>query len=183
MAATGDVVILLGCPATSDAAFWKPLREVVSGRLVNGFSEQDGVLRYLHRVEVAVKRECNVGGRTCRCRTGGDCCGGRGECGFVGDRGGTRRLRDEAPSDSGTRGVPMECLLNKESVKRITMTNDGEMTNKRCALALVYQLTYSCFRTWWRVSLQSLAAAAQSSPQLTPRTRSPSKNGSWINYE
>ncbi|KAK8798623.1 hypothetical protein WA588_003703 [Blastocystis sp. NMH] len=44
-------VILLGCPAPSDAAFWQPLRAVVSGRLVNGFSRQDGVLRYLHRIE------------------------------------------------------------------------------------------------------------------------------------
>ena len=86
----GDVVILLGCPATSDATFWKPLREVVSGRLVNGFSRQDGVLRYLHRIEVSEKRECDVGGRACDCRTGGGCCGKCGECGSVGDRGGTR---------------------------------------------------------------------------------------------
>ena len=91
----------------------------------------------------------------------------------------TRRSSKRFWRKWGSAGV----FVNKESVKRINVTNDCEMTNKRCALARVYQLTYSCFKTCCSVSLHSFAAAAQSSPQLTPRTRSPSKKGSLTNYE
>lgn len=153
-AAAGDVVILLGCPAPSDAAFWQPLRAVVSGRLVNGFSRQDGVLRYLHRIEVGVEKTWEVGGGTSGGRTGGDRGGGRGERGSVGGGEGARRLLRGSCGwcwrewvfagvfvriiDGCTRVCNRHqntqfCIANKEDVKRINMTDDGEMTNKRCA--------------------------------------------------
>ena len=147
-------MILLGCPAPSDAAFWRPLRAVVSGRLVNGFSRQDGVLRYLHRIEVGVEKTWEVGGGASGGGVGGDRGGGRGERGSVGGGGGARRLREEAAGGVGESGFLLVCLFwiidgctrvcnthqntqfciaNKEDVKRINMTDDGEMTNKRCA--------------------------------------------------
>lgn len=48
--------MLLGCPSSVDAAQWEQYRQVVSGRLVNGFSMNDGVLCYLHRVDVRERR-------------------------------------------------------------------------------------------------------------------------------
>ncbi len=48
----GLVVVLLGCPASTDKELWMSLRQVVSGRLVNGYSKNDGILCYLHRIEV-----------------------------------------------------------------------------------------------------------------------------------
>ena len=46
------IVVLLGCPASTDKELWMSLRQVVSGRLVNGYSKNDGILCYLHRIEV-----------------------------------------------------------------------------------------------------------------------------------
>lgn len=42
-------VVLLGCPAPSDSADWRKMRSVVSGRLVNVYSENDYVLAFLYR--------------------------------------------------------------------------------------------------------------------------------------
>ena len=50
------VVILLGCPCSAEVDLWKTFRRVVQGRLVNGFSRNDGILCYLHRIEVSVER-------------------------------------------------------------------------------------------------------------------------------
>ncbi|KNB44867.1 hypothetical protein JH06_1589 [Blastocystis sp. subtype 4] len=47
-------VVLLGCPASTDKELWMSLRQVVSGRLVNGYSKNDGILCYLHRIESGV---------------------------------------------------------------------------------------------------------------------------------
>lgn len=41
--------ILLGCPASSDSADWRSMRAVVSGRLVNVYSENDYLLAFLYR--------------------------------------------------------------------------------------------------------------------------------------
>ncbi len=43
---------LLGCPSSVDVEQWRQYRQVVSGRLVNGYSMEDGFLYYLHRIEV-----------------------------------------------------------------------------------------------------------------------------------
>ncbi|KAF2093323.1 DUF726-domain-containing protein, partial [Rhizodiscina lignyota] len=42
-------VVLLGCPASSDSADWRKMRAVVSGRLVNVYSENDYLLAFLYR--------------------------------------------------------------------------------------------------------------------------------------
>lgn len=42
-------VVLLGCPAPSDSADWRRMRSVVSGRLVNVYSENDYILAFLYR--------------------------------------------------------------------------------------------------------------------------------------
>jgi hypothetical protein len=42
-------VVLLGCPAPSDSADWRKMRSVVSGRLVNVYSENDYILAFLYR--------------------------------------------------------------------------------------------------------------------------------------
>ncbi|CAO2651216.1 Nn.00g095130.m01.CDS01 [Neocucurbitaria sp. VM-36] len=42
-------VVLLGAPCPSDAADWRRIRAVVSGRVVNVFSKQDYILGFLYR--------------------------------------------------------------------------------------------------------------------------------------
>lgn len=42
-------VVLLGAPCPSDAADWRKIRSVVSGRVVNVFSTQDYILGFLYR--------------------------------------------------------------------------------------------------------------------------------------
>jgi hypothetical protein len=42
-------VVLLGAPCPSDAADWRRMRSVVSGRVVNVFSKQDYILAFLYR--------------------------------------------------------------------------------------------------------------------------------------
>ncbi|QDS74031.1 hypothetical protein FKW77_009019 [Venturia effusa] len=42
-------VVLLGCPAPSDSSDWRKMRSVVSGRLVNVYSENDYILAFLYR--------------------------------------------------------------------------------------------------------------------------------------
>jgi hypothetical protein len=42
-------VVLLGCPAPSHSADWRKMRSVVSGRLVNVYSENDYILAFLYR--------------------------------------------------------------------------------------------------------------------------------------
>ncbi|KAE8444440.1 hypothetical protein EG329_000531 [Mollisiaceae sp. DMI_Dod_QoI] len=44
-----ESVVLMGTPAPSDAAVWRALRSVVSGRLVNVYSENDYILAFLYR--------------------------------------------------------------------------------------------------------------------------------------
>lgn len=44
-----DSVIVMGAPMPSDAAEWRTLRSVVSGRFVNVFSENDYILAFLYR--------------------------------------------------------------------------------------------------------------------------------------
>lgn len=44
-----ESVALMGTPAPSDAKIWRALRSVVSGRLVNVYSENDYVLAFLYR--------------------------------------------------------------------------------------------------------------------------------------
>ncbi|CAM9249144.1 unnamed protein product, partial [Phaeothamnion confervicola] len=41
--------VLLGAPVGCDAAEWTAVAAMVAGRVVNGFSSQDWLLRYLHR--------------------------------------------------------------------------------------------------------------------------------------
>lgn len=48
------VVILLGCPAKADVKKWSEYRQVISGRFVNGYSKNDGMLYYFHRIEVGL---------------------------------------------------------------------------------------------------------------------------------
>ena len=45
-------MVLLGCPSSVDVEQWRQYRQVVSGRLVNGYSMEDGFLYYLHLIEV-----------------------------------------------------------------------------------------------------------------------------------
>jgi hypothetical protein len=44
-----DSVVVMGAPMPSDAADWRTLRSVVSGRFVNVFSENDYILAFLYR--------------------------------------------------------------------------------------------------------------------------------------
>ncbi|KAF2433981.1 DUF726-domain-containing protein [Tothia fuscella] len=44
-----ESVVLLGAPAPSDSADWRKMRSVVSGRLVNVYSENDYILGFLYR--------------------------------------------------------------------------------------------------------------------------------------
>jgi len=41
--------VLIGTPAPSDAAVWRAMRSVVSGRLINVYSENDYILAFLYR--------------------------------------------------------------------------------------------------------------------------------------
>lgn len=44
-----ESVVILGAPAPSDSADWRKLRSVVSGRLVNVYSDTDYILGFLYR--------------------------------------------------------------------------------------------------------------------------------------
>ncbi|KAJ5702219.1 hypothetical protein N7488_009767 [Penicillium malachiteum] len=44
-----ESVILMGSPTPSDADYWQRIRSVVSGRVVNVYSENDSVLAFLYR--------------------------------------------------------------------------------------------------------------------------------------
>lgn len=44
-----ESVVLMGTPAPSDAAVWRAMRSVVSGRFVNVYSENDYILAFLYR--------------------------------------------------------------------------------------------------------------------------------------
>ena len=44
-----ESVIVLGSPTPSDAEYWRRIRSVVSGRVVNVYSENDSVLGFLYR--------------------------------------------------------------------------------------------------------------------------------------
>ncbi|PBP23714.1 DUF726-domain-containing protein [Diplocarpon rosae] len=44
-----ESAVLIGTPAPSDAAVWRAMRSVVSGRLVNAYSENDYILAFLYR--------------------------------------------------------------------------------------------------------------------------------------
>ena len=44
-----ECAVLIGTPAPSDAAVWRSMRSVVSGRLVNVYSENDYILAFLYR--------------------------------------------------------------------------------------------------------------------------------------
>ena len=44
-----ESVVMMGTPAPSDAADWRAMRSVVSGRLVNVYSENDYILAFLYR--------------------------------------------------------------------------------------------------------------------------------------
>ncbi|KAH6721981.1 hypothetical protein BKA61DRAFT_538754 [Leptodontidium sp. MPI-SDFR-AT-0119] len=44
-----ESAVLIGTPAPSDAAVWRSMRSVVSGRLVNVYSENDYILAFLYR--------------------------------------------------------------------------------------------------------------------------------------
>jgi hypothetical protein len=44
-----ESVVLIGTPGPSDATVWRALRSVVSGRLVNVYSENDYILAFLYR--------------------------------------------------------------------------------------------------------------------------------------
>ncbi|CAL3973483.1 unnamed protein product [Diplocarpon coronariae] len=44
-----ESAVLIGTPAPSDAAVWRAMRSVVSGRLVNVYSENDYILAFLYR--------------------------------------------------------------------------------------------------------------------------------------
>lgn len=43
--------VLLGCPVSASAGDWGKVRQVVAGRLVNGFSRHDWILAGLHRLK------------------------------------------------------------------------------------------------------------------------------------
>jgi len=51
----GDV-ILLGAPVTASPDQWKPLGRIVSGRIVNGYSSSDWLLKFLYRTSSAAFR-------------------------------------------------------------------------------------------------------------------------------
>ncbi|EHB14721.1 Transmembrane and coiled-coil domain-containing protein 4 [Heterocephalus glaber] len=42
-------VVLLGAPVEGDPKHWKPFRKVVSGRIINGYSRGDWLLRFVYR--------------------------------------------------------------------------------------------------------------------------------------
>ncbi|XP_027698512.1 transmembrane and coiled-coil domain-containing protein 4-like isoform X1 [Vombatus ursinus] len=42
-------VILLGAPVEGEAKYWKPLKKVVSGRIINGYSRGDWLLSFVYR--------------------------------------------------------------------------------------------------------------------------------------
>jgi hypothetical protein len=44
-----ESVVLIGTPAPSDATVWRAMRSVVTGRLVNVYSENDYILAFLYR--------------------------------------------------------------------------------------------------------------------------------------
>lgn len=44
-----DSVVMMGAPAPSDSRVWLTLKSVVSGRLINVYSEQDYILGFLYR--------------------------------------------------------------------------------------------------------------------------------------
>ncbi|EXJ57562.1 hypothetical protein A1O7_07910 [Cladophialophora yegresii CBS 114405] len=48
-----DNVVLMGAPVPSDAAQWRAMRSVVSGRLINVYSTQDYILAFLYRTTAA----------------------------------------------------------------------------------------------------------------------------------
>jgi len=48
-----DNVVLMGAPVPSDADQWRVMRSVVSGRLINVYSEQDYILAFLYRTTSA----------------------------------------------------------------------------------------------------------------------------------
>lgn len=45
-----DSVVLMGCPCPSEAGTWSALKSVVSGRLVNVYSQSDYILGFAHRM-------------------------------------------------------------------------------------------------------------------------------------
>lgn len=45
-----DTVVIIGTPAPSDAAHWRTLRTVVSGKIFNVYSENDMVLGFVYRM-------------------------------------------------------------------------------------------------------------------------------------
>lgn len=51
----GDVV-LLGAPVTASPDQWRPLRRIVSGRIINGYSSSDWLLKFLYRTSSAAIR-------------------------------------------------------------------------------------------------------------------------------
>lgn len=51
----GDVV-LLGAPVTASPDQWRPLRRIVSGRIINGYSSSDWLLKFLYRTSTAAIR-------------------------------------------------------------------------------------------------------------------------------
>ncbi|XP_052226436.1 transmembrane and coiled-coil domain-containing protein 4-like isoform X3 [Dreissena polymorpha] len=44
-----EEVILLGAPVSGDVKLWKPLERIVSGKIVNGYSRSDWLLKFLFR--------------------------------------------------------------------------------------------------------------------------------------
>jgi len=44
-------VVLLGSPVSAEAGRWREVREVVAGRFVNAYSDQDWVLGLLYRLQ------------------------------------------------------------------------------------------------------------------------------------
>lgn len=49
-------VVLLGAPVTASLDQWKPLARVISGRVVNGYSSSDWLLKFLYRTSSAAIR-------------------------------------------------------------------------------------------------------------------------------
>ncbi|XP_044524640.1 transmembrane and coiled-coil domain-containing protein 4 [Gracilinanus agilis] len=42
-------IVLLGAPVEGEAKYWKPLKKVVSGRIINGYSRGDWLLSFVYR--------------------------------------------------------------------------------------------------------------------------------------
>lgn len=49
-------VVLLGAPVTASSDQWKPLARIISGRVVNGYSSSDWLLKFLYRTSSAAIR-------------------------------------------------------------------------------------------------------------------------------